>query len=270
MIDRPAPSGYDAKHFEKLIEVEDRHFWFVSRNRILSTALARVMVPDKARVLEIGTGTGNTLRVLERAFPRATIVGVDLFEEGLAAARRRTRAHLVRANIDQLPFQREFDVIGAFDVSEHVEGDREALTHLRRLLTPGGYLVLTVPACARLWSRFDTDSHHFRRYEPDELRERLTAAGFVVERLTYFFAALYPVLRIVRWMSDRLPGRKDAASPVARELRIVPIVNLAAMAILEMEARVASAGFRLPIGTSLLAIARPQLHHEDTSIGESS
>ena len=264
MIDAPSPSGYDAKHFEQLIEVEDRHFWFVSRNRTLSTVLAHVTVADNARVLEIGTGTGNTLRVLERAFPGATLVGVDLFEEGLAAARIRTRAHLVRANIERLPFQSEFAVIGAFDVLEHVEDDRAALTNIRRLLAPDGHLVLTVPACARLWSRFDNDSHHFRRYEPDELRERLVSAGFVVERLTYFFAALYPVLRIGRWLSDRLPVRKGASSPVARELRVVPIVNAAAMSILEIEARVASAGFRLPIGTSLVAIARPHPHHEDT------
>ena len=163
MIDPTKPSGYDAKHFERLVEVEDRHFWFASRNRMLAAVLAHVTVSDKARVLEIGTGTGNTFRLLERAFPRATLVGVDLFEEGLAAARLRTRGHLVRAKIEQLPFQREFELVGAFDVLEHVEDDRAALTHIRGLLAPAGYLVLTVPACARLWSRFDSDSHHFRK-----------------------------------------------------------------------------------------------------------
>ncbi len=264
MIDPPKPSGYDAKHFDRLVEVEDRHFWFASRNRLLSAVFAKLTIPDDARVLEVGTGTGNTLRVLERAFPRATLVGVDLFEEGLVAARRRTMAHLVRAKIEQLPFQSQFDLIGAFDVMEHVEDDRAALTHLGHLLTPGGHLVLTVPAGARLWSRFDTDSHHFRRYEPDQLRDRLVDAGFVIEQLTYFFAALYPAMRGLRWLSDRLPGGKEASSPVARELRVVPIANAAAIAILEVEARLASAGVRLPIGTSLLAVARPHLHHEDT------
>ena len=117
-------------------------------------------------------------------------------------------------------------MIGAFDVLEHVEDDCAALTNIRRLLAPDGHLVLTVPACARLWSRFDNDSHHFRRYEPDELRERLVSAGFVVERLTYFFAALYPVLRIGRWLSDRLPVRKGASSPVARELRVSSVSGL--------------------------------------------
>ena len=256
MIDPTKPSGYDAKHFERLVEVEDRHFWFASRNRMLAAVLAHVTVSDKARVLEIGTGTGNTFRLLERAFPRATLVGVDLFEEGLAAARLRTRGHLVRAKIEQLPFQREFELVGAFDVLEHVEDDRAALTHIRGLLAPGGYLVLTVPACARLWSRFDSDSHHFRRYELDQLRERLISAGFVVERLAYCFAALYPVLRIVRWLSDRLPVRTGSKSPVARELRVVPVVNAGLMAILALEARIAASGFRMPIGTSLLAVAR--------------
>ena len=264
MIDARRPAGYDAKHFQKLIDVEDRHFWFASRNAVLSTALTTVTIPEHARVLEIGTGTGNTLRVLERAFPRAALVGMDMFEEGFAAARVRTKAQLVRASVERLPFRGEFDLIGAFDVLEHIEDDRAAFRRLRRLLTPGGYLVLTVPASARLWSRFDADSHHFRRYEPDGLRERLVEAGFVVERLTYFFAALYPVVRIFRWMSDRLPVREGSKSPVARELRVVPVVNAAAMSILAIEARLASAGFRLPIGTSLLAIARPCSHHEVT------
>jgi SAM-dependent methyltransferase len=255
MTDDHHPAGYDARHFEKLARVEDRHFWFASRNRTLSTVLRDFALGDKPRVLEIGTGTGNTLRVLERAFPRATLVGVDLFDEGFSFARRRTRAHLVRANIAQLPFRGEFDLVGAFDVLEHVEDDRAALTRIRHLLTPDGRLVLTVPACARLWSRFDEDSHHFRRYEPDELRDRLLGAGFVVERLTFLFAALYPLLRVGRWISDRLPAG-PGRSPVASELRVVPIVNAGLTAILDLEARIRSAGVPLPIGTSLLAIAR--------------
>jgi SAM-dependent methyltransferase len=256
MIDAPSPSGYDAKHFEKLVAVEDRHFWFASRNRLLADVLARLTLPDKARVLEIGTGTGNTLRVLERTFPQATLVGVDLFEEGLCTAQRRTKAYLVRANVEQLPFQREFELIGAFDVLEHIEDDRAALAHIHRLLTRDGRVVLTVPACARLWSRFDQDSHHFRRYEPDELRERLVSAGFVVERLSFFFAALYPFVSILRSVADRFPGRNNKASPVARELRIVPVVNATLTAILDLEGRITASGFRLPIGTSLLAVAR--------------
>jgi SAM-dependent methyltransferase len=250
------PSGYDPKHFEKLLEVEDRHFWFASRNRLLSQVLASVELETGARVLEVGTGTGNTLRVLEGRFPAATIVGVDLFGEGLAMARRRSAAHLVRANIAHLPFRSAFDLIAAFDVLEHLEDDRTALTDIRGLLAPGGHLVLTVPAFTHLWSRFDADSHHFRRYELEELRERVEAAGLVVERLTFFMATLYPVLRVVRWVSDRMSDRASTSASVARELRIVPIVNPMLRWILTAEARLVARGAGPHIGTSLLAVAR--------------
>lgn len=250
----PAP-GYDAAHFEKLIEIEDRHFWFTTRNVMLAGILARIPLADGACALEIGAGTGNTLRVLERAYPRAALVGMDLYGEGFAAARRRTRAHLVRAAIERLPFRRPFDLVAAFDVLEHVADDRAALASILRLLAPGGHLVLTVPAFARLWSRFDEDSHHVRRYELNELGECLAGAGYAVERLTFFMGALYPMLRAARWLSDRMPDR-PGASPVARELRIVPVVNPAMTWLLGAEARLVAAGTRLPFGTSLLAVAR--------------
>jgi SAM-dependent methyltransferase len=218
--------------------------------------LRRIKLPEPSRVLEVGAGTGNTLRVLHSAFPSSAIVGVDLFEEGFRTARERTTAHLVRARVEQLPFRRPFNLIGAFDVLEHVEDDRAALAHLRRLLTADGKLVLTVPAFPRLWSRFDEDSHHFRRYERHALHERLLAAGYIVERMTFCFAALYPLLRVGRWMADRVPDERDS-TPVARELRVVPIVNGALKAILDVESRAIVAGATLPFGTSLLAIARP-------------
>jgi SAM-dependent methyltransferase len=253
MRDPHPTSGYDPRLFAKLLEAEDRHFWFVSRNRVLADVLAGLSVGDGKRVLEIGTGTGNTLKVLERACTRATVVGVDLFEEGLAIARRRTTARLVRAKIEQLPFRRPFDLIAAFDVLEHVEDDRAALANVRQLLAPDGRLFLTVPASARLWSRFDEESHHCRRYEAAQLRERLVEAGYRIERLTFFMASLYPLVRVARLVSDRT---RDGGDTVARELRVVPVANSVLTAILSLEARLLAAGVRLPVGTSLLAVAR--------------
>ena len=88
----PGPSGYDPAHFDRLVRVEDRHFWFTSRNRLLARVLGGIQLRPRARVLEIGTGTGNTLRVLETAWPGAQIVGVDLFARG-ACVRATTHRH---------------------------------------------------------------------------------------------------------------------------------------------------------------------------------
>jgi trans-aconitate methyltransferase len=256
MTSQQRAAGYDRRHFEKLAQVEDRHFWFTSRNRMLAGVLDRIALPEDARVLEIGSGTGNTLRVLERAYPRATLVGVDLYDEGFGVARQRTAAHLVRAAIEHLPFVRPFHLVAAFDVLEHVADDGAALECLRKLLTEDGWLVVTVPAFAHLWSRFDEDSHHVRRYAIDELRDRLREAGYHTERATFFMAALYPLLRAARLAADRFGGDQGRSSPVARELRVMPIVNPVMTAILDLEASHVARGGRLPIGTSLLAVAR--------------
>jgi SAM-dependent methyltransferase len=248
----PGPlAGYDPIHFDRLAAVEDRHFWFTARNRLLAGILSRIALPPRARVLEVGTGTGNTLRVLERSYPDATLVGVDLFEEALTIARRRTGAHLVRARVEHLPFDRPFDLLAAFDVIEHVSDDRAALAALRSLLASGGSLVLTVPALARLWSRVDDEAHHCRRYEIADLSGRLLEAGFVIERLTFVMASLYPLLRI-----GRLAAGRERGSALMRELRVVPVVNSMLRGLLTLEASAVTSGRNLPIGTSLLAVAR--------------
>jgi len=244
--------------------VEDRHFWFGARNLAIKTVIDGFSsrLPSAHRVLEIGCGTGNTLRVLNQACPDASIlVGIDLFEEGLMYARRRTKLPLVRARIEHAPFAVPFDVVGMFDVLEHIADDAAALRVVRSLTKPGGYLVLTVPAHMSLWGRFDEESHHCRRYEGDELRARLLDAGFTVDYLTPFMAALYPMARIARSLSDagnRLRRRLNMTqtSAVLRDLTVTPVVNELAGFVLRQEAHLLRRRIKLPIGTSLLAVAR--------------
>lgn len=258
------PPGYDPDHFAAVFAAEDRHFWFGARNRALSAIIGGLtpQLPAGYRVLEIGCGTGNTLRVLKEACSAAAlIVGVDLFEEGLAYARRRTDVSLVRARIERAPFGVRFDVVGMFDVLEHLEDDAAALREVRTLTAPGGYLVLTVPAHQALWSRFDEEAHHCRRYESDQLHERLSIAGFAVDYLTPFMGALYPVLRVSRWLSARAHSvrarlGRESKSAVLNELRFRPLVNDLLAFILSREAPLLRRRMQLPMGTSLLAVAR--------------
>lgn len=245
--------GFDPQHFTELAGVEDRHFWFTSRNDLLARILAPIAagLPPRARVLEVGTGTGNTLRVLDRAASGATVVGVDSFVEGLLIARTRSRASLVCGSVDRLPLRGPFHLAGAFDVIEHVSDDHGALRAIRSVLAPGARLVVTVPAFQHLWSAFDEAAHHCRRYERPQLQAALGRAAFRVDRVTFFMAALYPLLRASRWYE----GRRGRTTPLARELRVVPGINAVVRTILGLEARAVAAGTQLPFGTSLLAIA---------------
>lgn len=245
-----------------MYNVEDEHFWFVSRNRVLAAALSTIpLVTSPApSILEVGCGTGNTLRVLQAAFPSATVVGGDAFLAGLRFARRRTGGSLVQARIEALPFHRPFDLIGIFDVLEHIHDDGAALGHLRSLLRPGGALIMTVPAGPALWSRIDGESHHRRRYDPRRLHDVLRAGGFHPEYQTYFMAGIYPIVWIARGLSrlrDRAAARGSRLdSALARELRIVPGLNRSLRWLLAPEASWIVRHRHVTFGTSLLAIAR--------------
>src|SRR5438046_4960741 len=93
--------GYSPAFFEELARVEDRHFWFRSRNRLLSRVVGDLVqpLPQGFRVLEAGCGNGNVLRFLSAAIRRGVVIGIDLFEEGLRLARRRSTALLVRGDV---------------------------------------------------------------------------------------------------------------------------------------------------------------------------
>jgi SAM-dependent methyltransferase len=247
-----------------LFAVEDRHFWFRSRNEVISALVENEVrrLPAGYRVLEVGCGTGNVLRELGKVCQNGQVVGMDLFIEGLEYARRRVGQGLVQGDMHAPPFGLRFNLVGLFDVLEHLPDDRHVLDALYSMLEPGGVLFLTVPAFPSLWSYFDEASHHVRRYRLDELQTRLEQAGFKVETTSYYMMSIFPLVWIQRKLA---PGRLQAKGPASEQdahdrtvddLRIVPVANQVLVTILGLEARWLKSGRRLPFGTSLLALAR--------------
>jgi SAM-dependent methyltransferase len=249
--------GYDPSYFARLVAVEDRHFWFRARNRIIAL-LARQMVTEFAagyRVLEVGCGDGNTLRFLEEACPDGVVVGMDYFREGLAHARGRCSCPLVQGDLKMPPFGKTFHLIGIFDVLEHLPDDRQVLRDLWRILDAQGRLLLTVPADPALWSAFDEAASHCRRYRKTELEQKLQECGYVVEYLTPYMAGIYPLV----WLSRRFgkgSGPDEMARVVERDLRVIPVLNGMLSVVLSQEVRWIRRRRSLPVGTSLLAVAR--------------
>jgi len=251
---------YRAEHFEPLFAAEDSHFWFRSRNRCIAAATR--LIPDVGSVkdvIEHGCGTGFVLAELQRLFPRARVIGADLFAEGLALARRRFSGPLIQTDVLHCNFRDAFDLVGLFDVLEHLDDDLQALRALRQQLRPGGRLLLTVPAHMALWSDYDGASGHRRRYSRHELVARLAEAGFEVEYCTEFMCVLLPLLFVRRrlgWGCARV-GKEpaDAADRIKMELQINPLLNRALELLLRPEPWWIKHKRRLPGGTSLLALA---------------
>jgi SAM-dependent methyltransferase len=256
-------TSYDPSLYESLVAVEDRHFWFRARNRAITAVFESVRVGLKPgyRVLEVGCGTGNVLRALQKSAVGGTVIGMDLHLEGLRYAQRRVNpALLVSADAGRPPFSVQFDVVGLFDVLEHLDDDVAVLRQVRELLSANGALLLTVPAYRNLWSYFDVGSHHRRRYESAELNDKLVAAGFSVEYLTPYMSVLHPVLWAGRRLAaTRRPRPADAASAwslAKADLRVRPITGTFLGFLLGQELAWLRRRRRLPFGASLLAVAR--------------
>lgn len=244
--------GFDPALFAELAALEARNFWFRARNRLIAWALHRHF-PGFTDFLEVGCGTGYVLQGVAAAFPAARLTATEAQTEGLRfAAERVPRAAFLQMDARRMPFDREFDVTGAFDVIEHIDDDAAVLGEVHRATRPGGGVLLTVPQHPFLWSEYDVRAHHVRRYTAPELRQKLARAGFEVVRMTSFVSLLLPLM-----MLSRRARRKPSADydPLA-ELRISSLANAVLERVLDAERLLIRAGLDLPAGGSLLAVAR--------------
>jgi SAM-dependent methyltransferase len=238
------PETYQAE-----AELERSHWWFRGRRRLLSLLLPRLELPPHARVLDVGCGTGANGAVL--AAGERFAVGVDASSLPLALGQR-THAARLRADGAALPFaEAAFDLVCALDVLEHLDDDAAAARELRRVLRPGGVLLVFVPALRLLWGLQDELAHHRRRYGRRQLRAVIAGAGLQVERLTFFNTLLFPPILAARLAMRVVPPRglrseNDLGGPLIGRL-----AGLIFSAETEFVCRA-----NLPIGVSLACVAR--------------
>jgi SAM-dependent methyltransferase len=252
--------GYDPAFFKSLDQIEDRHFWFRARKRVVAAVVrdltARLQRSGQGyHVLELGCGNGGMLRLLKDCSPGGTVVGMDLFAEGLRFARNRCDCALVQGDAGRPPFGEQFQIVGMFDVLEHIEQDIAALRDVRRMLAPGGAIVITVPAHMSLWSYFDVAAHHARRYSTGELAGKLDAAGFDIQYVTQFMGAIYPLVWLGRRVKAVLGASSDAVKQTQHELRITPGLNTLLDRALAGEETLIRSRRKMTLGTSILAVA---------------
>jgi SAM-dependent methyltransferase len=240
--------NYDPRLFARLAEIEERSFWFRARNRLIVDVAREVTRPGD-RALEVGCGTGYVLRALAHDCG-LRVTGDELFDEALAYARRRVpEAELTRVDVLDMRYEGCFDLVGAFDVLEHIGDDVGALRAMRRAVRPGGFILLTVPQHPWLWSGADAGARHERRYRRSELVERVVRAGLVPLRVTSFVSSLLPLMALARLAPQR---RRD---PLAGLVVPAPLSRLFEW-LLGAELALIRRGVSLPAGGSLLVLAQ--------------
>ena len=147
---------------QAMMAVDEHHWWYRGRRRIIRAELDRLPLPRRAQVLDAGCGSGRTLQELGRL---REVSGIELDPDAAEMARARGLGEVMVGRLEELPWaDASFDLITCLDVIEHTPDDRAALAELLRVCRPGGWLLVTVPAYQALWSLHDEANHHFRRY----------------------------------------------------------------------------------------------------------
>jgi SAM-dependent methyltransferase len=205
---KPLPKEMMEHTYPILYQMEQSHWWYVGRRRIIASFLDDIckrVEGRPARILDVGCGTGANLLLLSKY---GDAEGVDISDDALSFCRERGLEKVRKGAAEELPYADGlFDLITAFDVVEHLDDDLAGLKEMRRVLRPGGRVLLFVPTFMFLWGLQDVVSNHRRRYRLPELTRVLEQAGFEIERTTYANITIFlPILLIRKLM--RLTGIK--------------------------------------------------------------
>jgi SAM-dependent methyltransferase len=233
--------------FALMAAAERDHWWFKGRREFIATCIARVAPPPGARLLDAGCGSGGNLALLARF---GSVWGFETDADALRLASNTGIGTVAHGFLpDEIPFPDvSFEVIGLFDVLEHLDRPVRSLAALAGRLADGGACVITVPANPWLWGPHDVRHQHKRRYTAQLLRQQLHAAGLRADYLTHFNTLLLP-LAIVQRLRERVFGYST------NDLTPVRAVNDALFRIWRCE-RAWIPRMSVPAGLSLLAIAR--------------
>lgn len=234
--------------YEWMAEVDQRHWWYRARREVLAALIERTAkLPKRARILEIGCGTGHNLAMLGQF---GSVDALELDEHARSIAEHRLGRSVMSTPLPELAevLDRTYDLIAALDVIEHVDDDRGAVSSIAAKLKRGGRLIVTVPAHAWMWSIHDVVSHHKRRYSKRTLRQLIEESPLRLEKIGYFNSLLFPLA-----VAQRLALKMSKAKSSGLGVPPRP-VNAAFQHVFAAEKR-AIGKIPLPPGLSLFAVA---------------
>lgn len=235
-----------------MYEIEDRHFWHYGRNQIIIKYLGRYIKSSNVSYLEVGCGTGIVVSAIEQKL-NWKITGLDLSMTALRLASKRFSGELVRADIFRNDLIEKFDVLGLFDVLEHLSNDTSFLNRCKKYLKDDGYICITVPAGPELWSQLDLASGHKRRYTKETLIKLIEKSNLEIISINYYGFLLYPILRFLRSRKESSINKMN----ILRKNLAVPFwpVNFFLKILFSIEAALLPF-VHAPIGGSLIVMCK--------------
>lgn len=237
--------------YARMAEREKTYWWHLGRLRIVQTYINRAVTnKKKVKLLNVGCGTGGTIDVLEQF---GTVDNVDISKDAIDFMKKHGYKRITKVTDIKLPFNgKTYDVVGAFDVLEHIEDHVGALKEWSRVLKEDGAIVLTVPAYQWLWSDHDVSLHHKRRYTVGRLKQAAKEAGLKPTKLSYAIVFSLPLVVSFRVLNKVLGRKTDSETSY---VNVPNWVNDLFSNLLYGEAK-AHRYLRFPAGTTVVAILR--------------
>jgi SAM-dependent methyltransferase len=212
-------------------------------------------------MLEVGCGTGYVLSGLKKN-KNIKLTGSEIYLDGLKFAKENNPGvEFFQVDICKVSFQNKYDIIGCFDVLEHIERDDAALKNIHASLKKDGLFLVSVPAYMFLWSFMDEINKHKRRYSKKEIISKVKAAGFSIQYCSSFVFALFPLI-----LMNRIFNRKKNHKPVEQltfdelsnylNLDIHPVANGIFRLLMKTDELLMKSGIRLPLGSSIIIVAK--------------
>ena len=237
-----------------MFDIEQSYWWFVGKQFLVKNILRRCSLNrlKKNRILDIGSGTGIILKLLEGY---GIAFGVDFSADAIRFLKRRDLHFVVRSDASlSIPFKEDvFSVITCLDVLEHIDDDFTLINEMIRVCEPRGHIILTVPAFNALWSPHDSALEHRRRYTRNQMLKRISQLNCAVIKSSYYNTALFlPILAVRKlkpFLSDKQRIESDFFIPIPRWLNtLLALLYMAEIACLQF--------LNFPFGVSLLLILK--------------
>jgi ubiquinone/menaquinone biosynthesis C-methylase UbiE len=247
----------EAYLYEDMYVLEDTHWWHCSKRQLVIEALQKwiastpsIRSNKKLKLLDVGCGTGKNAETFAQF---GEVYGVDFSSDALKFCKKRGLTNVKKADVEKkIPYPTNtFDVITLLDVLEHIE-EAPSLKEIYRVLKPGGYLLVTVPAFKWLWSNWDVVLHHKRRYTVAMLEDSLQQQGFHIKFSSYVYMFLVAPMYLVRLVKSLFSTGNEYQSDFQLSS---PLINTMFTLAANIDRKLMWL-LRLPFGTSVFAAAQ--------------
>lgn len=236
--------------------VESYHWWWEGRRYLLKELLKG---RTAQKILDVGCGTGETLTYLQKTYLNADLYGLDTSNDSVLFSKRRGHKNIEKANAQDIPHGKNtFDCILFLDVLEHIKDDTKTLIEAKRVLKPGGIIIVTSPALNFLWSDHDKNQGHFRRYNKKDFKRLSQETNLYIERIGYFNFFLSPIIIVVRLLG-KIPFLQFIVqydNGINYEVAHHSFINTILTSIFKTELWFISKGIRYPFGISLFVVLK--------------